>query len=96
MSNYGKNLHFKLWQKAAVFPDKIKTTNIWFEATQGCMTGASSAEVERESHTYTTKVLVQQLHISVDHLKREQFVVGLLHAAAEVETSVPARRPRQT
>ena len=38
--------------------------------------------------TYTAKVLVEQLDVSVYDLEDDEFVVALLHGAAEVETGV--------
>ena len=39
--------------------------------------------------THRTEVLVEQLHVAVDDLKRQQLVVVGFDAAAEVETGVP-------
>ena len=44
--------------------------------------------------THRTEVLVEQLHVAVDDLKRQQFVVVGFDAAAEVETGVPTHAAR--
>lgn len=38
--------------------------------------------------TYTAEVLVQELHVSVDQLQCDQFVVLTFNGAAEIETGV--------
>lgn len=40
--------------------------------------------------TYTAKILVQQLHVAVDDLQRQQLVVVLLHRTAEVQAGISA------
>lgn len=42
--------------------------------------------------TYTSKVLVQQLHVSVDDLEGDELVVLLLDGTAEVQAGVSAHR----
>lgn len=44
--------------------------------------------------TYTSEVLVQQLHVPVDDFQRQQLVVVLLNGAAEVQAGVPTKRLR--
>ena len=39
--------------------------------------------------TYTSKVFVEQLDVSVDDLKDDELVVALLDGTAKVETRVP-------
>ena len=41
--------------------------------------------------THAAKVLVQELHVSVDYLQRDQLVVFRFYGHAEVETGVPKR-----
>lgn len=41
-------------------------------------------------NTHISKVLVQQLHVSVQHFQGEQLVVVVVQTRAEVQTGVPA------
>lgn len=45
--------------------------------------------------THTSKVFVQQLHVSVDDLEGDELVVLLLDGAAEVQAGVSANRTEQ-
>lgn len=45
--------------------------------------------------TYTSKVFVQQLHVSVDDLECDELVVLVLDGAAEVQAGVSAAQQRE-
>lgn len=45
--------------------------------------------------THTSKVFVQQLHVSVDDLQGDELVVLLLNGTAEVQAGVSADRTEQ-
>lgn len=44
----------------------------------------------KQADSYAAKVFVQQLHISVDDLQRDELIVLVLYRAAEVQAGVPA------
>ena len=44
---------------------------------------------KKHETTHASKVVVQELHIAMDDLEHAEFVVVLVHAAAEVEGRVP-------
>lgn len=53
-------------------------------------------EMAVHGETYTAKVLVQELHISVDQLQCDQFVVLTFNGAAEIQTGVSGEEAQET
>lgn len=49
----------------------------------------------RTVETHTSKVFVQQLHVSVDNLEGDELIVLLLDGAAEIQAGVSANRTEQ-
>lgn len=41
-----------------------------------------------DDNTYTAKILIQQLHISVDDFQSDQFVVLVLYGTAEIQAGI--------
>lgn len=67
-----------------------------------CLTGkgiirnaAASPRRRRRAVTYAAKVFVQQLHVSVDDLERDELVVLVLDGAAEVQAGVSAAQQQE-
>ena len=46
--------------------------------------------METRGETHTAEVFIQQLHVSVDDLQRDELVVLRLDCTAEVQTGIPA------
>jgi hypothetical protein len=42
--------------------------------------------------TYTTKILVQQLNITMNNFKGQQFIVFLFNSTTEIETSISEKQ----
>lgn len=43
---------------------------------------------QEKTKTYAAKVFVQQLHISVDDLQRDELIVLVLHCTAEIQAGI--------
>lgn len=48
----------------------------------------------RQTKTYAAKVLVQQLHISVDDLQCDELIVLVLYCTAEIQAGISANTSR--
>lgn len=44
----------------------------------------------RQTETYAAKVFVQQLHISVDDLQRDELIVLVLYCTAKIQAGISA------
>lgn len=45
--------------------------------------------------THTSEVLIQQLHIAVDQLKGQEFIVVILYSTAKVQTGISVMKHSQ-
>ena len=46
-------------------------------------------------YTHTAKILIQELHVSVQYLQRYEFIVVLFNSNTEIEASIPGKREEE-